>query len=312
MKKLFVTTLMVLSLMVLPFTAIAGWGIPIGKVDIDVAASNSDYSYAMDFSFSPFGPAGGGGSMDAYVEGGAYGIMINGKISAIAPTETNFAGGYSDSGNTPDLGTWTHNFAATGGQLDLTASSRFGIGGVAGGIDGYAEQCSLNIGGGLYGGGNTAGLATQESAGGFEGSALTGSILRGETAAGFEASIIMDGYSATNSYKWSNNGKGLGTYVEAGTTIASSGGSYDDGCISYATVDGGFNASGSVGSLTEQSRNGGYASASANGSYSGAGSLGSTYNGSAFGYTETFAGDNGVMHVGAGMTVTSMITNTPN
>lgn len=306
MKRLFIISAMVLSLMVLPLSASAGWGIPIGKVDIDVDASNSAHSGKIDFDFSPFGLAVGGGSMSAGMEGGACGIMINGSISAEFPTEGNFGGGFSVSGKMPDLGTWTQNHAAVGADLDLTASGFFAIGGVGGEASGYAEQCSLNTGGGIASGGITVGMATQESSGGFGGEAYAGVILIGRTGAGFDASIVMDGYSHTNSYTWSGGGKGLGTAVMATTTVNTSGGSDSYGCfISDADVGGGFSASGDVSSFTAQSRNGGNASASANGSYSGAASLGYNYNGSAVGYTETFGANSGVMHSGAGMSVTS-------
>jgi len=199
----------------------------------------------------------------------------------------------------------------------VRASTPFmGIGGVVGGAAGHAEQSSLNTGGGiiwngfLNPGGVTGGLATQESAGGFGGDAEAGVLLFCGGSAGFDASIVMNGFSATNSYTLSGRGTGLGTRVEASTGVITSGGSHDFG-IGHANVGGGFDASGNVTTTTEQNKNGGYASASANGAYSGGASLGKTYNGIATGYSETFANDNGIMYSGASMSVTSTITQPP-
>ncbi|GAG52162.1 unnamed protein product, partial [marine sediment metagenome] len=193
----------------------------------------------------------------------------------------------------------------TGARLDVAASTpSIGVGGVAGDASGYARQTSHNLGGGLYAGGLTGGIAGQESAGGFGGKADAAVILFWGGDAGFDASITQMGYSQTDTYKITGGGKGLGTSVYADTLVITTVGSYDNG-IAHADVDGGFEASGAVHSGTVQSRNGGYASAEANGSYSGAGSLGNDYFGRASGYTETFAGDNGVMQAGAGMSVTS-------
>jgi len=310
MKKIFTSLIVCIAAVIFMIGTAGAWGIPIGNLDIDIYAQNDDKSGAFDFSFSPFGIAIGGGSMDAGVEGGATGFIVNGTITADMPLVANFAGGNSQSGKTDNLGTWTRNLAMTGAQLDVTASTPFiGIGGVAGGASGYAEQHSYNFGGGLANGGLTGGTAGQESAGGFSGDAGVGVVLFWGGGAGFDASIAMEGYSATDSYTLSGGGKGLGTNVMATTDVISSGGSYDTG-LGHAYIGGGFIASGGVGSLTAQNYNGGTATASANGSYSGAGSLGTTYTGLANGGTATFAGDNGVMQAGAGMTVTSTITHT--
>jgi len=316
-RKLFVVFLTI-AMISFGVNAMAGWGIPIGKADIDISADNSDQSGKLDGSFYPMtGLAVGGGSISGYVDGEAKGLIINGTVSADAPLPTNFGGGNSESGKTDDLGTWTRNLAATGAQLDLAASTpSWGLGGVAGYAYGQAEQHSLNTGGGiiwngfLNPGGVTAGIATQQSSGGFDGKAVVGVLFGCEGEAGFDASIVQNGWSMTNSFTLSGNGKGLGTEVGASTIVTTSGGSYDNG-LGYASLDGGFSASGNVATLTSQNANGGNASAAANGSYSGAASLGKTYNGNANGYSQTFAGDNGVMYSGAGMSVTSTITHTP-
>ena len=275
-----------------------GWGIPVGQVDENVAASNSDHSGAFDFGFSPLGIAVGGGSINGGAEARADGIMVNGSINGDIMAA---GGGNSQSGKMGDLGTRTWNLAYTGASVDLDANARFGIGGVVGDASGYADQHSLNTGGGFANGGLTAGIAGQESAGGFGGDAKVAVLFRGSPAAGFDASIQMNGYSHTNSFKTAN---GLGTQVKATTDVMSYGGSYDNGFVACADVNGGFSASGQVATLTTQP--GAYASA--NGSYSGAAGLGKTYNGSAIGYSETANYSDGVNQAWAGMSVTSTIT----
>jgi len=301
MKKLLIIALSISLIAFGSGMAFAGWGIPIGKIDTNVGSSNSDKSKAFDFSFSPLGIAVGGGSINGGAEAQADGKIVNGTINADIMAA---GGGNSQSGKTSDLGTWTRNLALTGAKVDLDASARFGIGGVVGSASGSAEQCSLNTGGGIANGGLTAGLATQESAGGFSGDALVGVIFRGSPEAGFGAKIQMDGYSATNSFKTAD---GLGTHVIAETIVQSLGGSYANGFLACADVNGGFSASGNVSTLTVQKG----AFASASGSYSGAASLGKTYTGSAAGYSETANYGNGVNQAWAGMQVTSTITNTP-
>ena len=299
-KSLILT--LVLCLTIGSGAAFAGWGIPIGNIDTDVAASNSDHSSKMDIHIfsGPAGIAVGGGSINGGAGASAEGAIVNGTINADLGVN---AGGNSQSGKTAGLGTYTNNLAYTGASVDLDANARFGIGGVAGSASGSAEQCSLNTGLGLANGGVTSGLATQQSAGGFSGDALVGVVLRGSPEAGFNASIQMNGSSATNSFKTAD---GLGTAVRADTLVQSLGGSYTNGFIACADVDGGFSASGSVSTSTLQ----GGASASANGSYSGAASLGKTYTGSAVGYSETANGANGVNSAWARMKVTSTITKT--
>jgi len=300
-KKLLVVSL-VACMALFAGNAFAGWGIPMGKVDTNVAADNSDHSSKMDFHLfsGPAGIALGGGSIYGGAEANAKGLIINGSAGAQIGVD---GGGESHSGKTTNLGTWTRNNAATGAFVDLNASSRFGGGAVFGDASGYAEQCSLNTGGGIANHGLTAGLATQESAGGFEGDAKVVVLFRGSPTAGFNAYIEQFGFSATDSYKTAD---GLGTRVEASTTVFSTGGSYDNGFLSCADVNGGFSASGKVSTLTTQPG----AFASANGSYSGAAHLGKTYTGSAIGYSETANGGNGVNSAWAGMQVTSIITKT--
>ncbi len=283
-----------------------------GSLDTDVAAGNDDHSSAFDFSFSPLGIAVGGGSMDAAMSGDAKGFIFNGTIDADLPLAGNVAGGNSQSGTTANLGTWTQNLAVAGAQLDLGASTpSIGLGSVKGDASGYAKQSSHNLGGGIANGGLTGGIAAQESAGGFGGDAKAAVVLFWGGDAGFDASMTHVGYSETNSYTLSESfGKGLGTRVEADTFVTTDSSSYDNG-IAHADVGGGFKASGAVETGTIQSRNGGYAAANAEGAYSGSASLGKTYNGSAIGYSETFGNNNGVMQSGAGMTVTSTISNTP-
>jgi len=300
MKKLLIIALSI-SLIALGSGMAFGWGIPIGKVDAKVAASNSDHSKALDFSFSPFGIAVGGGSINGGAEAEAKGLIINGTAGAFLGVS---GGGESHSGRTANLGTWTDNLAVTGATVNLNASSRFGGGAVVGSASGYADQHSLNTGGGIANHGLTVGLATQESSGGFEGDAKVAVIFRGSPQAGFDAYIEQQGFSATNSFKTDD---GLGTKVEARTTVYSTGGSYANGFIACADVNGGFSASGIASTTTIQPG----AFATATGSYSGAAGLGKTYTGSAVGYSETANHGNGVNQAWAGMQVTSTITRTP-
>ena len=318
MKKLLIIALSI-SLVAFGSGMAFGWGIPIGKANIDISADNSDHSIAGDAGF--WGLAGGGGAISGSVEGGAKGFIINGTVSAnpIEPgTPDSFGGGNSQSNaiSGPSIGTQTVNLAQAGAFLDLAASTpSFGFGGVAGGAYGQTDQFSLNTSGRVSPypwsiDAATAGLATQESSGEFHGVAAVGVLGPYGGTAGFEATIIQQGGSMSQSYTMSGDGEGLGTQVGAYTNVATTGSSYNTG-VGIACVDGNFAASGNVATLTSQNANGGNASAAANGSYSGAASLGKTYNGNANGYSQTFAGDNGVMYSGAGMSVTSTITHTP-
>jgi len=301
-KKLLVVSLVACMALFAGNAVAGGWGIPIGHIDENVAADNQDRSKAIDFHLfrGPAGIAIGGGSINGYGEARADGLIVNGSISAdISAT----GGGNSQSGRTDNLGTWTQNHAETGAFVDLSASARFGIGGVSADASGYAEQHSLNTGGGIANHGLTGGIAGQESSGGFEGDAKVAVLFRGSPTAGFNAHIQMDGGSWTDSYKTRD---GLGTSVEAYTTVQSIGGSYDNGFVACADVNGGFSASGKVSTTTIQPG----AFASANGSYSGAASLGKTYTGQAIGYSETANYGNGVNQAWAGMSVTSTVTRT--
>jgi len=257
------------------------------------------------------------GSVDVDSDAYGAGISVDGKILGIG------------------VGSYTENFATTSADVNVSVDPNTnGYGVAGGGIYGDVDQSSLN--GSIVGSsprhdwdtdGFSGGIAGQGSVGGFVGGsfAMSGPDYGGRCysvdsyAGGYvEAGIDMNGYSESNSYRFidydhGSKTEGMGTSVEAGTSVNSYGYSSDyDRGLGYGTagVEGSYKTLGGTSTTTFQSNNGGIAGANAIGGYSGSGVLNTQYNGSASGYSRTSLttvnGMNGtISSSSAGMSVTS-------
>ena len=323
MKKLFITTLMVLSLMVLPFTAIAG-----GHYSDSAVAGAGNIE--ADLTVVPFvgaagGIAGAGGIGAAQSAGVITWGSVGGDVSAVGGGLTStdsgilwFPNGFFS------IGVYSQSSAeaVTGASGIIDVSGLLGagettIGGVAGQftLDGsFVTLTPLHKSDGF-----TGGIAGQGAAGAFVGGAVIGTFI-GSADAETSALIDMWGGSGSSSYMytkydWGSGAltEGMRTDVYAYTGVESSQIAEAGGCFlagGYAVVDGGWVAAGGASTLTVQTNEYGGAKAMATGSYSGHGDLGSNYGGSAVGYSQTsittYKGVNGSINsASSGMHVTS-------
>jgi hypothetical protein len=192
------------------------------------------------------------------------------------------------------VGSYSDNYAVTGGALHVGAWGLAGSAGVIGGVAGQGSLDASIIGPspkfGWDSNGVSAGVAGQGSVGGFYGAA--GTVLIGE--ADIQAQIDMWGYSRSESYRaieWLGNGvktETMGSNVMAQTMVTSYANEEYHG-LATGFVNGGWVAGGIAASKTVQATPYGVAKAGAIGTYSAAGELGCNFNGSAVGYTQTTA-----------------------
>jgi len=332
MKKYLVLTLALLFALSVPAFACDG---PNCEATGTLGMGVIGYGGGFDASgkLIPNGAAGGlaiGGGLTA---GQSLGYTNGGKISGDVYVVGGGAGG-SDSGKfNPPIGhksigvySGSQAVAETGGSVKVTADARkwYKIAGAEATFAGAAGEATLN--GSIVGpspkfgwdsNGFSAGVAGQGAVGHIAGGAGTLSFFGSADKAGARGDIFMYGNSYSESYRWirwDGNGdktEGMGTNVEANTSVESYGEKMSSGVLSGSFIEGGWKAAGGAASLTIQDAPGlGGAAALTVGVYKGSGELGCNFTGSAVGYTatsvRTFGNMNGSINsASAGMKVTA-------
>jgi len=313
MKKLFITSCMVLSLMVLPFAnADAGRRGPApcsgpdctqsGKIDMEVfAAGGAIDGYGSlitkggGISGAAGTIAGAGGVGAGTAKGGSFFGKVDGKIGVTAGgIIIGDAGNYTPSGFDKSIGvfSWGHGEAAAGGYLELTALGFSGASGAFGAVAGEGTLSGSIVGPSPKSFWNTEGVsygvAGQGAAGYVSGGATV--LLLGHADLG--GLVYMSGNSGSESYRgWENLGDGytretMGTNVFANTNVTSD--VNEEFCgLAFGGIDGGYVVAGGATTTTIQTVEGGVGYANASGSYSGAGELGCNFGGALEGGTRT-------------------------
>lgn len=272
-----------------------------GNFDIDVSAYQTVYDY--DALYIPGGGASGGGNSYADTDASAQGAFssfriwghrialgsVEGKVSvtsgALMESDSRFyAPEIEGCGYGIGVESRTEAIGITAGHLDLSV---LGFAAAYGDLSGYAGEYT---GDGSYmsnRNGLTSGYSTQEASGSFDG----GAVVAGIGSADIDVNIKLSGVSVSQSYKTTTFGensitKTLGTNSAINTVVETSG-SAEDYLIGIACLNGGWNASGNIGSMTTQMTRGGNTMATMQAGYCANGSLNTNFNGTATGYTAT-------------------------